>query len=176
MAIIIYLQKSIHIILFGIPESEGASRSDVSHYTLSRLTFGNIIQGGLIMVKLDFGKQNGLIPVIAQDFTSGEVLMFAYMNEESFRLTLETGIVHYFSRSRDRIWKKGETSGNIQRVREIRVDCDSDTLLVKVDQTGAACHEGYRSCFFRVMEGRELRIDAERIADPENLYGEKRSR
>ncbi len=128
------------------------------------------------MVELDFEKQNGLIPVIAQDFFNGEVLMFAYMNEEALRLTIETGIVHYFSRSRDRIWKKGETSGNIQRVREIRVDCDMDTLLVKVDQTGAACHEGYRSCFFRVMKDRELRIDAERIADPENLYGGKSSR
>lgn len=126
------------------------------------------------MVLLDFEKQGGLIPVIAQDFETGEVLMVAYMNPEAWERTKETGYVHYYSRSRDCLWKKGESSGNLQKVREIRVDCDSDCLLIKIDQQGdAACHTGYRSCFYRVVEGEGLRISGEKVFDPEERYGEK---
>lgn len=126
------------------------------------------------MVRLDFEKQGGLIPVIAQDFETGDVLMVAYMNPEAWERTKETGYVHYYSRSRDCLWKKGESSGNLQKVREIRVDCDSDCLLIKIDQQGgAACHTGYRSCFYRVVEGEGLRISGEKVFDPEERYGEK---
>ncbi|HFB83974.1 MAG TPA: phosphoribosyl-AMP cyclohydrolase, partial [Thermodesulfatator sp.] len=97
----------------------------------------------------DFNKMD-LIPVIAQDWETGEVLMLAYMNQEAWEKTLETGKVHYYSRSRQKLWLKGETSGHVQLVKEIRLDCDADTLLIKVEQIGgAACHKGYRSCFFR---------------------------
>jgi len=92
--------------------------------------------------------QNGLIPAIAQDIISGRVLMLAYMNEESLKLTMETGYTHYFSRSRNQLWKKGETSGHLQAVKTIRYDCDADTLLLEVEQTGNACHTGEYSCFF----------------------------
>jgi phosphoribosyl-AMP cyclohydrolase len=126
------------------------------------------------MVKLDFEKQDGLIPVIAQDFGTGEVLMMAYMNPEAWERTRETGYVHYYSRSRKSLWKKGESSGNFQKVREIRVDCDSDCLLIKIEQLGgAACHMGYRSCFFRVVDGEDLSVRGEKIFDPEERYGEK---
>ncbi len=94
---------------------------------------------------------NGLIPAIAQDHETGEVLMVAYMNRESLRLTLETGLCTYWSRSRGELWTKGGTSGNVQRVREARVDCDADALLFKVEQTGPACHTGERSCFYREL-------------------------
>ena len=127
------------------------------------------------MIELDFDKQEGLVPVIAQDHETNEVLMVAYMNRESWELTLETGIVHYWSRSRNKLWKKGESSGNVQEVKEIRVDCDNDTLVIKVNQIGdAACHEGYRSCFFRVVEGNELKVVGERIFDPKDVYGDKK--
>jgi len=100
----------------------------------------------LAKVKFD---DHGLVPAIAQDAQNREVLMLAYMNAESLRLTLETGLATYWSRSRQQLWKKGETSGNVQKVREIFYDCDNDTLLLLVDQTGPACHTGNRSCFFR---------------------------
>jgi phosphoribosyl-AMP cyclohydrolase len=110
------------------------------------------------MVELNFKKLNGLIPAIAQDYKTGEILMMAFMNKESWELTLKTGIVHYFSRSRNELWKKGETSGNIQEVREIRIDCDDDCVLIKVNQIGGvACHTGKRSCFFRVLDGDKLK-------------------
>jgi len=120
----------------------------------------------------DFEK-NELIPVIAQDDASGVVLMLAYMNEEAFRETLTTGRVCYYSRSRKRLWRKGEESGNIQEVRSIYYDCDADTLLVKVNQIGgAACHEGYQSCFFRKLssDGRSFEIVGERLFDPAQVY------
>jgi phosphoribosyl-AMP cyclohydrolase len=120
----------------------------------------------------DFEK-NELIPVIAQDDASGVVLMLAYMNEEAFRETLTTGRVCYYSRSRKRLWRKGEESGNIQEVRSIYYDCDADTLLVKVNQVGgAACHEGYQSCFFRKLssDGRSFEIVGERLFDPAQVY------
>lgn len=104
------------------------------------------------MMKVDFEKGNGLVPAIVQDAISGEVLMLGYMNEESLRKTLETGLATYWSRSRNKLWTKGETSGHYQHVQEIRIDCDEDTLLVKVIQDGAACHTGNRSCFYRLLE------------------------
>ncbi len=102
------------------------------------------------MITPDFEKQNGLIPVITQDWKTGEVLMLAYMNKEAFEKTLETGKVHYWSRSRKKLWLKGEQSGHFQIVKEIYIDCDEDTLLIKIEQVGgSACHTGHRSCFYR---------------------------
>lgn len=120
----------------------------------------------------DFEK-NELIPVIAQDDASGVVLMLAYMNAEAFRETLATGRVCYYSRSRKKLWRKGEESGNVQEVRSIYYDCDADTLLVKVNQIGgAACHEGYQSCFFRQLspDGRSFETVGERLFDPAKVY------
>ena len=123
------------------------------------------------MIELDFKKGDGLIPVIAQDYKSGEVLMVAYINEESWKLTIETNIVHYWSRSREKLWKKGESSGNIQEVREILVDCDNDCLVIKVNQIGnAACHTGHKSCFYRKVEGDSLIEFGEKIFNPEDVY------
>lgn len=122
----------------------------------------------------DFEKGGGLIPAIVQDWESGEVLMLAFMNAEAFRKTRETGLMHYFSRSRNRIWVKGETSGNRQEVKEILVDCDEDALVFKVHQVGgAACHTGYNSCFYRRIEenGEPTITKAERVFDPEKVYG-----
>ena len=104
------------------------------------------------MIKLDFEKCGGLIPAIAQDWKTGDVLMLAYINEESWQETLKSGFATYWSRSRSKLWKKGEESGNRQVIKEILVDCDEDTVIFKVDQIGgAACHEGYRSCFLRKL-------------------------
>jgi phosphoribosyl-AMP cyclohydrolase len=123
------------------------------------------------MVKLDFEKNNGLIPAIAQDHKTGEVLMLAYMNEQAFNETLESGNATYYSRSRKTLWKKGETSGHVQHVKEIRVDCDKDTVLLKVDQIGgAACHKGYKSCFFSTVQDNELNIVEPKIFDPKEVY------
>lgn len=123
------------------------------------------------MIKLDFAKGDGLIPAIAQDYKTGDVLMLAYVNEESWDETLKTGNATYWSRSRGKLWKKGESSGNVQKVKEILIDCDEDTIVFKVDQIGgAACHEGYRSCFFRRVEGNELKVIGERVFDPDEVY------
>jgi phosphoribosyl-AMP cyclohydrolase len=105
------------------------------------------------MIKVDFAKGNGLVPVIVQEASSKDVLMLAYMNEESLRQTLETGIATYYSRSRQGLWVKGETSGHYQYVKEIKIDCDEDTILLIVDQVGAACHTGAHSCFYRDLKG-----------------------
>jgi phosphoribosyl-AMP cyclohydrolase len=123
-------------------------------------------------VELDFKKQDGLVPVIVQDAGDGTVLMVAYMNAEALAKTLETGRATYWSRSRSSLWVKGESSGNVQEVEELLVDCDNDTVLLKVRQTGAACHEGYRSCFFRRVAGGKLEVIAERMFDPKEVYGE----
>jgi len=126
------------------------------------------------MIELDFDKMDGLVPAIAQDYRSGEVLMMAFMNRESWMKTLDTGIVHYWSRSRNRLWKKGEQSGNVQEVKEIRVDCDHDCVLIKVRQIGdAACHTGYRSCFFNMIRNGKLIPDGQIIFDPKEKYGTK---
>jgi phosphoribosyl-AMP cyclohydrolase len=127
------------------------------------------------MVELDFTKLDGLVPAIAQDWQTGEVLMVAFMNKESWELTLKTGIMHYWSRSRSKLWKKGESSGNIQEVKELRIDCDEDCVLAKVRQIGdAACHTGYRSCFYRVVEAGGIRVEGVRVFDPADVYGEKK--
>lgn len=120
----------------------------------------------------DFDKRGGLVTAIAQDAASGEILMVAYMNREAWRKTLETGVACYWSTSRNKLWIKGETSGNTQEVHEIRIDCDADAVLLRVHQRGgAACHEGFASCFFRRVEPDAWRVVAERVVDPEKLYG-----
>jgi len=120
---------------------------------------------------IDFNKGHGIVPAIVQDFKTGDVLMLGYMNEESFTLSQSTGFAHYWSRSKNRIWKKGESSGHIQIIREIYLDCDSDTILLKIDQSGeAACHEGYRSCFFRRIEGDDYIIETSPLFNPSEIY------
>src|SRR6202030_664901 len=112
---------------------------------------------------IDFDKAGGLVPAVAQDADTGAVLMLAWMNREAYEETLRTRRAVYFSRSRNRLWRKGEESGNVQEVREIFVDCDADTILLKVHQVGgAACHEGYASCFFRRVDGDEFHVVGER--------------
>ncbi len=119
----------------------------------------------------DFSSGNGLLPAIAQDATSGQMLMLGYMNQEAWEQTLATGRAVYFSRSRNKLWSKGEESGNFQVVQEIYVDCDADTILLKVEQVGgAACHEGYPSCFFRKWNGTEFVIVSKRVFDPKEVY------
>lgn len=118
------------------------------------------------MLKLKF--VDGLIPVIVQDAESREVLMMAYANEEAVGLTEKTGFAHYYSRSRKKLWKKGEESGHFQRVKRILADCDEDCLIYEVEQTGAACHTGYRTCFYRTLEGE---IISGKVFDPEKVYG-----
>ena len=115
--------------------------------------------------------EDGLIPAIAQQHDTNEVLMMAWMNEASIKESLETGRVCYWSRSRQAFWRKGESSGQVQMLKEFRVDCDSDTLLLLVDQTGPACHTGRRSCFYQLADGEKLVIDSEPLIDPKELYG-----
>lgn len=127
------------------------------------------------MIRPDFAKCDGLLPVIAQDIANGDVLMMAYMNEEAYNETLATGRAVYYSRSRKKLWRKGEESGNVQKVHSIFIDCDLDTLLIKVEQIGgAACHEGYKSCFFRKISQNippdGVEIIGERIFDPQEVY------
>ena len=126
---------------------------------------------------LDFAKDNGLIPAIVQDDSNDEVLMLGFMNREALERTRATGFVTFFSRSRQKLWTKGESSGQKLLLRELRVDCDQDALLVRVELSGSAvCHEGYRSCFFRRMEkDDEVTAIAERIFSPAELYGEGRN-
>ena len=125
------------------------------------------------MVELNFAKSgDGLLPAIVQDFESGEVLMLAYINELAWQKTLETGKGHFWSRSRGKLWLKGESSGHVQLVREILVDCDEDTVVFKVEQVGgAACHKGYKSCFFRKVEDGSLVTCGEKVFDPAKVYG-----
>ena len=122
-------------------------------------------------MNIDFAKSGGLVPAIAQDADTGLVLMLAWMNREAYEETLRTGRACYFSRSRNKLWRKGEESGHVQEVREVYVDCDADTILLKVHQIGgAACHEGYASCFFRKVEPGGLRVVAEKVFDPKAVY------
>lgn len=114
---------------------------------------------------------NGLLPAIAQDHETGKVLMLAWMNEEAWRETLSKKRAVYFSRSRNKLWRKGEESGHVQVVHEVRVDCDADTILLSVSQTGAACHEGYPTCFFRsVDQNGQSTIEEDRLKDPAEIY------
>lgn len=124
------------------------------------------------MIKLDFSKENGLLPIIVQDYKSGKVLMLAYINKDSWEKTLETGDAHYWSRSRQEIWHKGGTSGHVQKVVEIYADCDNDTVLFKVEQVGgAACHTGYETCFHRKIDPNgEVTIVGKKVFDPEKVY------
>jgi len=117
-------------------------------------------------VSVDFG-ENGLVPAIAQDVETDEVLMLAYVSPEALERTRETGLAHYYSRSRDELWQKGASSGHRQHVAEIRVDCDEDALLYRVEQEGGACHTGRTSCFFRTIEGEDV---GERVFDPDDVY------
>jgi phosphoribosyl-AMP cyclohydrolase len=125
------------------------------------------------MVTIDFAKGDGIVPVIIQDHETNDVLMLAYMNQEAWEKTLNTGKVHYYSRSRNKLWLKGETSGHTQEVKAVYIDCDTDTILIKIHQHGgAACHEGYRTCFFRERQGsNNWRVNGERVFDPETVYG-----
>ena len=123
------------------------------------------------MIKLDFNKTGGLVPAIVQDYQTGEILMLAYMNPDAFNATLSTGKATYYSRGRQTLWVKGETSGNMQLVKEIRIDCDNDTVLLKVKQLGgAACHTGHRSCFYKKVENGTIRIVGEPVFDPQEVY------
>jgi phosphoribosyl-AMP cyclohydrolase len=120
---------------------------------------------------IDFDKSGGLVPAIAQDADTGAVLMLAWMNREAYEETLRTGRACYYSRSRGKLWRKGEESGHVQEVRGVFVDCDADTVLLKVHQVGgAACHEGYASCFFRQVRGDQLHVIAEKVFDPKQVY------
>ncbi|PIE56507.1 MAG: phosphoribosyl-AMP cyclohydrolase [Desulfobulbus propionicus] len=125
------------------------------------------------MVELDFSKSSdGLLPAIVQDSSSGQVLMLAYINELAWQRTVETGKAHFWSRSRHKLWLKGESSGHVQLVREIFVDCDLDTVVLKVEQLGgAACHKGFRSCFYRKVVDGQLRETEDQVFDPAEVYG-----
>jgi phosphoribosyl-AMP cyclohydrolase len=119
----------------------------------------------------DFDKSGGLLPAIAQDVTTHQVLMLAWMNREAYEETLRTGRAVYFSRSRNKLWRKGEESGNVQEVHAVYLDCDADTILLEVHQVGgAACHEGYASCFFRRIDGDEVKVIGQRLFDPKEVY------
>ncbi len=124
------------------------------------------------MILLDFDKGNGLVPAIVQDYKSGKVYMLAYINQASWKKTLETGEAHYWSRSRQEIWHKGDSSGHVQKIKEIYVDCDNDTVLFKIEQLGgAACHTGYETCFYsKVGPDGEVAIVGKKIFDPEKVY------
>ena len=123
------------------------------------------------MIKLDFSKTSGLVPAIVQDYQSGEILMLAYMNLDAFKASMSSGKATYYSRSRRTLWIKGETSGNMQLIKEMRIDCDDDTVLLKVEQLGgAACHTGHRSCFHKKIEDGSIRITEKPIFDPKKVY------
>ncbi len=132
-------------------------------------------QGRLIMVELDFQKSGGLIPAIAQDYQSKEVLMLAYISPESWAETVNSGYATYFSRSRNKLWKKGESSGHLQKIHEILVDCDLDTVIFRVEQAGpGACHTGHRSCFYRKVAGSTLQETETAVFDAEKVYQVKK--
>jgi phosphoribosyl-AMP cyclohydrolase len=124
------------------------------------------------MIQLDFDKLGGLVPAVIQDDRSGDVLMVGFMNAEAWEATLKSGRATFYSRSRQSLWVKGETSGNIQKVKEILIDCDDDTVVLKVEQIGgAACHTGHRSCFHKKVSNGSIRIIGEPVFDPRKVYG-----
>jgi phosphoribosyl-AMP cyclohydrolase len=151
---------------------------DLANYlTLSYRNFllktsdGIHLSSGIRLIKLNFDKLNGVVPAIVQDYATGDVLMVGFMNREAWEHTLLTGTATYYSRSRQELWVKGRTSGNIQRIREIRIDCDDDAVLLKVDQAGgAACHTGHRTCFFKRVENESIRIVGTPVFDPKEVY------
>ena len=118
--------------------------------------------------------ERGLVPCVVQDWSSGEVLTLAYMDEQALARTRETGELHLWSRSRQEPWHKGATSGHTQKVKDVAFDCDKDALLIQVEQVGAACHDGYKSCFYRSIEKGEVKVTEPRIVDPETVYGKKK--
>ena len=123
------------------------------------------------MTEPDFSRGvNGLLPAIAQDAKTHQVLMFAWMNREAYQETIASGFATYFSRSRNRLWRKGEESGHRQRIVEVRIDCDADCILILVEQTGAACHEGYASCFFQKLESHQFVVDQSILIEPKDVY------
>jgi phosphoribosyl-AMP cyclohydrolase len=123
------------------------------------------------MIALDFDKLGGLVPAVAQDYRTGEVLMVAFMNQAAWESTLRTGRATYYSRSRNCLWVKGETSGNVQLVKEIRIDCDNDAIVLKIEQIGAAaCHTGHRSCFHKQVIDRSVQVLGQPIFDPKEVY------
>jgi phosphoribosyl-AMP cyclohydrolase len=123
------------------------------------------------MLKLNFDKMGGLIPAIVQDHKTGEVLMLAFMNKDAWETTLASGKATFYSRTRQTLWIKGKTSGNLQIVKEIRIDCDDDTVLLKVEQVGgAACHTGYKSCFHKLVDGETIHITGKPVFNPEEVY------
>jgi phosphoribosyl-AMP cyclohydrolase len=123
-------------------------------------------------VSLNFAKLDGLLPAVVQDAASGEVLMVAFMNEEAWQQTLKTGEAHYYSRTRNQLWRKGGTSGHVQKVKEIYLDCDEDTVLLKVEQLGgAACHTGHKSCFYRRRSADGWTVTSAPVFDPKKVYG-----
>jgi phosphoribosyl-AMP cyclohydrolase len=123
------------------------------------------------MIELNFKKMGGLIPAVVQDYKTGEVLMLAFMNQAAWEATLTTGKATYYSRTRQELWIKGKTSGNMQIIKEIRVDCDDDTVVLKVDQVGgAACHTGHKSCFYKKVEDGSIRVVGKPIFNPEEVY------
>lgn len=123
------------------------------------------------MISLDFKKMNGLVPAVAQDYATGEVLMLGFMNQDAWEATLKTGRATYYSRSRNCLWVKGETSGKLQLVREIRIDCDEDAVVLRIEQVGgAACHTGHRSCFHKRVENGSVSIVGEPLFDPKEVY------
>ncbi len=127
------------------------------------------------MIPLNFNKSpDGLLPAVVQDYQTNEVLMLAYINKQAWEKTLKTGKAHYWSRSRNKLWLKGETSGHVQKIHQILVDCDEDTIIYKVEQLGgAACHTGHRSCFYRQLDGDNLVTHEEKVFDPTVVYGNK---
>jgi phosphoribosyl-AMP cyclohydrolase len=135
-----------------------------------RAARGDSLPWAEVLETLPFNEQ-GLLPAIAQQHDTGEVLMMAWMNREALEETLRTGRVCYWSRSRGKLWRKGEQSGQVQRLKELRLDCDGDTLLLLVDQRGPACHTGRRSCFYNVLRGDRVEVDSEPLIYPASLYG-----
>ncbi|MCP3665349.1 MAG: phosphoribosyl-AMP cyclohydrolase [Gammaproteobacteria bacterium] len=135
-----------------------------------KLSVGDSLPLDEVLQKLPFNQEN-LIPAIAQQYDSGEVLMMAWMNLEALEETLQNGRVCYWSRSRNKLWRKGESSGQVQLLKEMRFDCDGDTILLEVDQIGPACHTGRRSCFYNLVRGDRVEVDSAPLIDPEMLYG-----
>jgi phosphoribosyl-ATP pyrophosphohydrolase/phosphoribosyl-AMP cyclohydrolase len=148
----------------------------VYSYSIIRQNLKNIIRrhvmGNKIIDEIKWNKE-GLVPAIAQDYKTKEVLMMAFMNKEALDLTLETGLMHYYSRSREKLWKKGETSGHIQKVMEVKIDCDNDCLVFLIEQSTAACHTGHYSCFYRNIENDKLSTKTEKIFDEKAVYNKK---